>query len=134
MIQKFSFIESLSLSRPKNCHGQTPLGKLNTDQAFSFQQQKISDPGQLLAAMTQKQIQKQPSAIVTTSGKATTIDSNWYQPTSNYSLSLAEIIHATRDNAGNYAESNTKSSFNPAHRNSYLAKILFALACSYSLF
>lgn len=138
VIQKFSFIESLSLSSPKNRHGQPPLGKLNTDQAFSFQQQKISNPGQLLATQTQKQtqkqVQKQPSAIVTTSGKATTIDSNWYQPTADYSLSLAEIIHATRDNTGNYADSNSKSSFNPAHRSSYLAKILFALACSYSLF
>jgi hypothetical protein len=138
VIQKFSFIESLSLSSPKNRHGQPPLGKLNTDQAFSFQQQRISNPGQLLATQTQKQtqkqVQKQPSAIVTTSGKATTIDSNWYQPTSDFSLSLAEIIHATRDNTGNYPEQNSKSSFNPAHRSNYLAKILFALSCSYSLF
>jgi hypothetical protein len=134
VIQKFSFIESLSLSRPKNRHGQPHLGKLNTDQTFSFQQQRISNPGQLLATKTQKKNQKQPSAIVTTSGKATTIDSNWYQPTSDYSLSLAEIIHATTGNTGNYAKPNSKSSFNPAHRNSYLAKILFALACSYSLF
>jgi hypothetical protein len=138
VIQKFSFIESLSLSHPKNRHGQPHLGKLNTDQAFSFQQQRISNPGQLLATKTQKQtqkkIQQQPSAIITTSGKATTIDSNWYQPTSDFSLSLAEIIHATRDKTGNYPEPNFKSNFNPTHRSGYLAKILFALACSYSLF
>jgi hypothetical protein len=76
VIQKFSFIESLSLSHPKNRHGQPRLGKLNTDQAFSFQQRRISNPGQLLATQTQtqnhKQFQKQPSAIVTTSGRAAT--------------------------------------------------------------
>jgi hypothetical protein len=134
VIQKFSFIESLSLSRAKNRHGQPHLGQLNTDQAFSFQQQKIANSVQLLATKTQKKSQKQPSAIVTTSGKATTIDSNWYQPTADYSLSLAEILHATTDSTGNYARSNTKSSFNPTHRSSYLGKILLALACSYGLF
>jgi hypothetical protein len=134
VIQEFSFIESLSLSRAKNRHGQPHLGELNTDQAFSFQRQKIANPVQLLATKTQKKSQKQLSAIVTTSGRATTIDSNWYQQTADYSLSLAEIIHATTDSTGNYARSNTKFSFNPAHRSSYLGKILFALACSYGLF
>lgn len=109
--QKFSFIESLSLSHSKNRHSPSNLGKLNTDQALSCQQQ--------------------PSAIVTSSNTATTIDSNWYQPTADYSLNLAEIIHATQNN---YPESNLRSSLNSSTRSDYLGKMLFALACSYSLF
>jgi hypothetical protein len=134
--QKFSFIESLSLSRSKNRYSQSNLGKLNTDQVLSFQQQRISnDDGQILATNTQKKTQKQPSAIVITSDRATTIDSNWYQPTVDYSLNLAEIIHATKNNyADNYAESNLRSSLNSSARCDYLGKMLFALACSYGLF
>jgi hypothetical protein len=132
--QEFSFIESLSLSRSKNCHSQSNLGKLEIDQPLSFQQQRISDDGQILATKTQK-TQKHPSAIVTTSNTATTIDSNWYQPTADYSLNLAEIIHATKNNyADNYPESNLRSSLNSSARSDYLGKMLFALACSYSLF
>jgi hypothetical protein len=130
--QKFSFIESLSLSRSKN-RPPSNLGKLNTDQALSFQQQRISHDGhdgQISVTKTQK-TQKQPSAIVTTSNTATTIDSNWYQPTADYSLNLAEIIHATKNN---YPESNLRSSLNSSVRSNYLGKMLFALACSYSLF
>lgn len=130
--QEFSFIESLSLSRSKNRHSPSNLGKLNTDQALSFQQQRISHhdhDDKILLTKTQK-TQKQPSAIVTTS-TATTIDRNWYQPTADYSLNLAEIIHATKNN---YPESNLRSSLNSSARSDYLGKMLFALACSYSLF
>ncbi|MEY2834032.1 MAG: hypothetical protein RLZZ574_3292 [Cyanobacteriota bacterium] len=130
--QEFSFIESLSLSRSKNRHSPSNLGKLKIDQALSFQQQRISHDGdgQISVTKTQK-TQKQPSAIVTTSNTATTIDSNWYQPTADYSLNLAEIIHATKNN---YPESNLRSSLNSSARSDYLGKMLFALACSYSLF
>ena len=131
--QEFSFIESLSLSRSKNRHSPSNLGKLKIDQALSFQQQRISHDGhdgQISVTKTQK-TQKQPSAIVTTSNTATTIDSNWYQPTADYSLNLAEIIHATKYN---YPESNLRSSLNSSARSNYLGKMLFALACSYSLF
>ncbi|MEN9565894.1 MAG: hypothetical protein RLZZ69_1090 [Cyanobacteriota bacterium] len=128
--QKFSFIESLSLSRSKNRYSPSNLGKLNTDRAFSCQQQQIAHDGQILVTKTQT-TQKHPSSIVTTSNTATTIDCNWYQPTADYSLNLAEIIHATQNN---YPESNLRSSFNSSARNDYLGKMLFALACSYSLF
>jgi hypothetical protein len=129
--QKFSFIESLSLSRAKNRHSQSNLGKLHTDRAFSFQQQKISNEAALLATQTEKKTQTQASAIVTTTDTATTIDTNWYQITTDYSLNLAEIIHAT---GNHYVEPNSKSSLNSSSASSYLGKILFALACSYSLF
>lgn len=131
--QEFSFIESLSLSRSKHRHSPSNLGKLDPDLALSFQQQRISHDGhdgQISVTKTQK-TQKQPSAIVTTSNTATTIDSNWYQPTADYSLNLAEIIHATKNN---YPESNLRSSLNSSARSDYLGKMLFALACSYSLF
>jgi hypothetical protein len=128
--QKFSFIESLSLSRSQNRHSPSHLGKLNTDRASSCQQQQIAHDGQILVTKTQT-TQKNPSAIVTTSNTATTINCNWYQPTADYSLNLAEIIHATQNN---YPESNLRSSFNSSTRSDYLGKMLFALACSYSLF
>lgn len=130
VIQKFSFIESLSLSRARNSHSQSDLDKFNSDLALSFQP-KMSNDGQLLTTNTLKKTSK-PSAIVTTFNKATTIDSNWYQSTADYSLSLAEIIHARTDS--NYLESNLRASLNSSARNSYGGKMLFALACSYSLF
>lgn len=125
VIQKFSFIESLSLSRSRNHHFQANLGKFNTNQTNSFQQQRGSNDHQLVTKTS-----KQPSAIVTISNRATTIDSNWYQPTTDYSLSLAEIIRATTDN---YVEPNFQSSLNSSTRNGYLGKTLFFLACSYCL-
>jgi hypothetical protein len=131
VIQKFSFIESLSLSRAKNHHPQSNLGKLNTDQAFSFQQSRIANKDKLRAIKTDKKTQKQAIAIVTTSDTATTIDSNWYQPTTDYSLSLAEIIHAT---SNNYPQPDSKPNLNSATPRGYLGRILFALACSYGLF
>lgn len=127
VIQKFSFIESLSLSRSRNHHFQANSDH-NTDQTHSFQQQRRSNNSQL-ATKTSNKTPKQPSAIVTTSNTAT-IDSNWYQPTTDYSLSLAEIIRATTDN---YVDPNLSSSFNSSARSSYLGKILFSLACSYCL-
>jgi len=131
VIQKFSFIESLSLSRAKNTHPQSNLDKLNTDQAFSFQQSRIANQDKLLGIKTDKKTQKQAIAIVTNADTATTIDSNWYQPTTDYSLSLAEIIHAT---SNNYPQPDSKFSLNPVGSRGYLGKILFALACSYGLF
>jgi hypothetical protein len=133
VIQKFSFIESLSLSRSNSRHFQSNLSKSITDQTSSFQQQRSSNNDQLLATTASGKTSQQPSAIVNTSNKATTIDSNWYQPsTPDYSLSLAEIIRATTDNDNNL-ESNLKSSLNSSIRSGYLKKILFALACSYGL-
>lgn len=130
VIQKFSFIESLSLSRSRNHHFQANLGN-NTNQTHSFQQQKRSNDHQL-ATKTSNKTPKQPSAIVTTSNRATTIDSNWYQPTTDYNLNLAEIIRVTTDN---YVEPNLRSSLNSSarSRSNYLGKILFSLACSYCL-
>ncbi|WP_146132122.1 hypothetical protein [Pleurocapsa sp. CCALA 161] len=125
VIQKFSFIESLSLSRSRNHHFQANLGQFNTNQTHSFQQQRRSNDHQLTTKTS-----KQPSAIVTTSNRATTIDSNWYQATTDYNLSLAEIIRVTTDN---YVEPNLRSSLNSSTRSSYLGKILFSLACSYCL-
>jgi hypothetical protein len=129
VIQEFSFIESLSLSRAKNAHPQSSLDKLNTDQAFSFQQSRIANQDKRPAIKTDKKTQKQAIAIVTNADTATTIDSNWYQPTTDYSLSLAEIIHAT-----SYPQADSKSNLTSTARRGYLGKIVFALACSYGLF
>lgn len=131
VIQKFSFIESLSLSRQKQRHPQSDVGKLNRPQEFSFQQPKAANQREGLAPRTQKPSQPQPqsqrSAIVPTAHQTATIDTNWYQPTSDYSLSLAEIINATSDNYVIPKSSLTTSG-------NHLGKILFALACSYGLF
>ena len=127
VIQKFSFIESLNLSRASQPHPQTDLGRLNRDRAFSFQRSRGSDPG-ILATQTSQDRQQQAAAMVTTSRATATIDSNWYEPTADYSLSLAEIIHSTTDHD---LPTPTANSSNPARR---IGKIVFALACSYGLF
>ncbi len=120
VIQKFSFIKSLNLSSRKSQNSKPALGKLNSDQAFSFQQQTSS--AQVLA--TKKE--PEASAIVATSDTASTINANWYQPEANaYGLSLAEIINSVSD---------TSSDRNLSHHRRYLGKVLFALACSYGLF
>ncbi|MEM6611064.1 MAG: hypothetical protein AAF652_02205 [Cyanobacteria bacterium P01_C01_bin.72] len=127
VIQKFSFIDSLNLSRVSSGHFPADLGESNRDAAFSRQQQTVNQAqveikSQAHAAVT-------ASAIIPTADVATTIDTNWYQPTSDYSLSLAEII-----NSG--ADGYLKSDLTPpsSNKRSYLGKILFALACSYCLF
>lgn len=122
VIQKFSFIKSLNLSQRKSQNSKAALGKLNSDRAFSFQQQ--TSAAQVLAT------KKEPkaSAIVATSDTASTINANWYQPEANaYGLSLAEIINSVSD---------TSSDSNLSHHRSYfgLGQVLFALACSYGLF
>ncbi|HEY9769724.1 MAG TPA: hypothetical protein V6C71_14705 [Coleofasciculaceae cyanobacterium] len=122
VIQKFSFIKSLNLSQRKSQNSKPALGKLNSDQAFSFQQQ--TSAAQILASKKEAQA----SAIVTTSDTASTINANWYQPEADaYGLSLAEIINSVSDT------SSARGAW-AAHHRSYLGKVLFALACSYGLF
>ena len=127
VIQKFSFIKSLNLAKRKSPNSK-PVGKLNSEQTFSFQQQ--TSAARVLA--TKKEAQA--SAIVATSDTTSTINPNWYQPEADaYGLSLAEIINSVSDTSGDrgaWAEPNRKLS----HHRSYLGKVLFALACSYGLF
>ena len=104
-IQKFSFISSLNLSRVNQRHSR-------------------SDSSQFLATQTSKETAQQTAAIVTTSEATATIDRNWYEPTPDYSLSLAEIINATTENRLKPSANSTAS----------FGKIIFALACSYGLF
>lgn len=127
VIQKFSFIDSLNLSRISSGHFPANLGESNRNTAPSRQQKTANQAS--VAIKTQTHAAVTASAIIPTADVATTIDTNWYQPTSDYSLSLAEII-----NSG--AEGCLKADSNPpsANKGSYLGKILFALACSYCLF
>ena len=109
-IQKFSFISSLNLSR---------AGRVNTDRVGDRHQQ--SEAGKLATQTTQT---AQPATAIATTDEATTIDSNWYESTTDYSLSLAEIVKTTND-----LEPTTNTS-----TGKHLGKIIFALACSYGLF
>ena len=127
-IQKFSFIKSLNLSRVTQPHAQSGLSKPDTDRAFCFQQQRKPDPGELGTSASEK-TQQQPSAIVNTADPTATIDRHWYEAETDYNLSLSEIIHATTDN---YSE--LKLTVKPNSTARRIGKIVFALACSYSLF
>ena len=118
-IQKFSFIESLSSSRAQNHNDRGDVTKQNTE-GFKIQQQSE------LAPQTDRNTSQRASALATTDDTAT-IDTNWYQSEQDYSLSLAEIIHATTD-----IETQTNSQFSSPNRK--WSKIFFALACSYCLF
>ena len=119
VIQKFSFIESLNLSRGVDRTNRKILGEIEPDLA--------SDA---VSSATPKSLSQTPeatSAIVTAAEKAATIDTNWYQTNSDdYSLSLAEIVkYSTSDESADNDR--------PKSRN-YLGKILFALSCSYCVF
>ena len=122
VIEKFSFIKSLN-SRKLNQNSQSDPSKLNIDEAFSFQHQKTSIAD---SAVKTKNKAKKASAIVTTSETtASSISADWYQVNpANYELSLAEIISAA----------SVDSSDRTLGSQSYLGKILFALALSYGLF
>ena len=123
-IQKFSFIESLSLSQSKDRHSRKNSIEQNTNRASKFQQQPIQTE---LASQTEKNTPQRAGALAT-AGDTATIDTNWYQPEQDYSLSLAEILYATTDTL----EPQTNYQFSPP--NNKLGKILFALACSYCIF
>ncbi|MEL6581400.1 MAG: hypothetical protein AAFQ14_16785 [Cyanobacteria bacterium J06621_12] len=126
VIHKFSFINSLNLSRVQSGHFPLDLGESHSDQAFDQQQNKVNQAQ--LASKTQTQ-EATASAIITTADVTATIDTNWYQPTSDYSLSLAEIINSGSDG---YLKPDLNHS--SSNKRGYLGKILFALACSYCLF
>ena len=127
VMQKFSFIESLNLSRKVSRSIQPNLGKIDTDQAFTGQQQSKSTE-QALADKTEEKAKA--SAIVASANSSSTISADWYQTDSNaYSLSLAEIV-----NSVNSAPENSLGHHNQAKNSSYLGKVLFALASSYCLF
>ncbi|MGF1591010.1 MAG: hypothetical protein ACFCU7_17540 [Pleurocapsa sp.] len=131
VIHKFSFIKSLNLSQGKSKNSQPDLNKLNTERTCSFQQQKTSS-AQVLA--TNKEAKASVKAIVATADQASTIDANWYQLDADaYSLSLAEIINSASDNKSD-RQAWAAPNRNLSHHRRYLGKVLFALACSYSLF
>jgi len=127
-IQKFSFIESLNLSRVSQSHPKSGLGELNTDRAFCFQQQRKLDLGKLSVTSDTPKISPQAAAIVNAPDLTATIDRNWYEATNDYSLSLAEIVHATTDLNSQQKPVNYSSTAR------LIGKIAFALACSYGLF
>lgn len=68
--------------------------------------------------------QQSPASIVSTSDTAAAIDTNWYPSSNTERLSLDDLI--------NSASATAKPSL-PSKGN-YLGRLLFALACSYSLF
>jgi hypothetical protein len=126
VIQKFSFIESLNLSRGISQQDQTVLNQINTKGLVNSPSQGTAE---FSSANLTSAAQKEPrnNALVATTGTNSTINASWYEldtPSSN--INLAEIIKYS--GTENYPDNNTSR-----HRN-YLGKILFALACSYCLF
>jgi|GEM_PF-1351149 len=128
VIQKFSFIESLNLSRKVKRTSQSPLEKLNNTPNCPWQEE--SAPCDPALAVKMKERETKVAAIVATSNISSTISADWYQSDSTASgLSLAEIITSASSNpAENYIDHNS------AKNRSYLGKVLFALASSYCLF
>lgn len=101
VIQKFSFIESLNLSRGVDRGDREILNQLDLERALN-------------------------SAIVTSSERSTTIDTKENRACSDTSsLSLHKIVPDSTSNPYSHRKSKNRN---------YLGKILFALACSYSLF
>lgn len=116
VIQKFSFIENLNSTRGIDRADRQILNEIDLEQAFNFVPQPTS------------QSQKTPqvsSAIVATENTAT-IETNWYESSDDYGLSLAEMARYT-------ASDKPADNYEPKSRN-YLGKILFALSCSYCAF
>ena len=119
VIQKFSFIQSLNLSREMNPSHQINLHWLDQDLDSDSQSEEM--------ATSFSQTDGDTSAIVATSATATTIDTNWYQvDPDSFGLNLAEIVK--------YSASDYQAVENPPPNRNYFGKILFSLAISYCLF
>lgn len=118
VVQKFSFIESLNLSRGVDRGDREILDRLDIERASDFVPQ--------ITAKSPPQNPQTSSVITTSSNCSTTIDTNLERFNSDArSLSLAKV---TPDSASNPTN-------NPKPKNhNYLGKILFALACSYGVF
>lgn len=127
VIQKFSFIESLSLPGKTKPTPQSEPDKLSPDEAFSFQHRNASPVEDLAVQAEATEQEHQASAIVATSDTAasSSISADWYQIPSTYELNLAEVINAA---AIDSTEPNLST------KGSYLGKVLFALASGYCLF
>lgn len=129
VIQKFSFIESLNLSRGINQDEQTVLEPKNTEQDISPQEQGttalLSKPN--LTANSSANKANDASTLVVAHDIASTINPHWFESDSDYSkLSLFEDAK--------YFTSEPQTANIPPQSRNYLGKILFALSCSYFLF
>ena len=99
--QKFSFIESLDLSK-----------KLNRHQTVSAAKDRVVNN------------KAEASTLAVTEDNASSIDTDWYSlDTAAYNLDIAKIVRQS-----------TVSNSSQSSPQSYIGKILFALACSYCLF
>jgi hypothetical protein len=124
VIQKFSFIESLNLSRGISQDDQTTLNQINTERLVNSPSQATAKFS-YLAPCAKKE--SKDNALVATTGTTSTINTSWYESDSpNYNLNLAEIIK--------YSGVENLPDHHASHNRNYLGKILFALACSYCLF
>ncbi|WP_319419962.1 hypothetical protein [Pleurocapsa sp. FMAR1] len=114
VIQKFSFIQSLNLSRQENENNQT-----SADQAV------ISQPKETSTLFSQANLKDSSSATMV----AATIDTSWYGSdgdTDFSGLNLAEIVK--------YSSLDNSTDGHQPKNHDYLGKILFSLAISYCLF
>ena len=129
VIQKFSFIQSLNLSRGINQDGQTVLEPKNTDPDVSPQEQgatTLLSKSNLTANSTANTAHDASSLVVATD-MASTINPHWFESDSNsYALSWSEGTE--------YFTSDPQTENIPLQSRNYLGKILFALSCSYFLF
>ena len=131
VIQKFSFIESLSLSSDGiNRTEQIALDEISAKEVESCQQQAapelLSKPD--LTATPADETANEASAMVAAANIASTINTSWYESDSDsYNLNLEEISKYS-------ASEQQKDDYIPKKNRNYLGKILFALSCSYFLF
>ncbi len=123
VIQKFSFIESINVSRKIEAEKQKLSEEVDVDQAFNFLPQAVSNSSAHVSErVAASNMDRQDSAIVST---AIENDSLTHLSKSNASNpGIGEIVKYSELNQPVYA---------PKSPN-YLGKILFALACSYGLF
>ncbi len=151
VIQKFSFIESLNLSRNIAPADKKILERIDRDKPAPIaepylQSEKVpyrfakSDDFQSprqpqrafnfvsrIASETSNQKSTASSAIVTKNDRTPTINSDWYQSNADdYRLNLAEIVK--------YSAVEERAEEERAKSPNYLGKILFALAFSYCIF
>lgn len=129
VIQKFSFIQSLNLSRGINQDAQTVLKPKNTDPDVSPQEQGTTtflSKSNLTANSTANSV-NEASTLVVANDMASTINPHWFESDSDsYALSWSEGTKYFT------SESQTENILPPSRN--YLGKILFALSCSYFLF
>jgi len=132
VIEKFSFIHSLTLSGELDKAQLLDAEKIDTDRIVNQKQHSAAQIPQVRdesLGFSPVETASATSSMVASPAATSTIDTQWYklEPNSDsYNLNLSEIVR--------FADSQSQAAHYSPQKPNYLGKILFALSCSYFIF